>query len=151
MSKQNYHITITAEVPLNDAFDAITKRIQDWWSLDYNGKAENINDDFTVTFGDTFTTMRIIEAIPQQKIVWEVIDSCLPWLKDKLEWQHTKIVWEFTHTNVMTTIHMTHIGLQPQVECYANCEKGWNFYVGESLRKLLTENKGMPSTPRPLR
>ena len=39
---------------------------------------------------------------------------------------------------------MTHIGLVPKVECYEKCEAVWKFFVGESLRKLLNENMGMP-------
>ena len=41
---------------------------------------------------------------------------------------------------------MTHVGLTPDKECYEDCNKGWSFYVGESLRKLITEGKGLPGT-----
>jgi hypothetical protein len=43
---------------------------------------------------------------------------------------------------------MTHAGLVPGVECYGNCEKGWDFYVGESLLRLLTENTGLADQQR---
>ena len=42
---------------------------------------------------------------------------------------------------------MTHIDLIPEIECYENCGKGWNFYTGESLTKLINEEAGMPDTP----
>ena len=32
----------------------------------------------------------------------------------------------------------------PGVECYENCETGWDHYIKESLFKLLTEKKGLP-------
>jgi hypothetical protein len=41
---------------------------------------------------------------------------------------------------------MTHIGLVPGVECYEDCKKGWNFYVGESLFRWMTEGKGLPGS-----
>ncbi len=36
------------------------------------------------------------------------------------------------------------MGLVPEIECYNDCVKGWNFYVNESLFKLMTEGKGIP-------
>ena len=39
---------------------------------------------------------------------------------------------------------MTHVGLVPGIECYEDCEKGWDFYIKESLFKFLTEGKGLP-------
>jgi hypothetical protein len=39
---------------------------------------------------------------------------------------------------------MTHAGLVPGIECYENCQKGWDFYLRESLQKLLRENEGVP-------
>jgi hypothetical protein len=43
---------------------------------------------------------------------------------------------------------MTHVGVVPRAECYADCKKGWDFYVGESLLRLLTENEGLPDQQR---
>ena len=43
-----------------------------------------------------------------------------------------------------TTVTMTHAGLVPGIECYENCQKGWDFYLRESLQKLLRENEGVP-------
>ena len=39
---------------------------------------------------------------------------------------------------------MKHVGLIPEIECYESCEKGWNFFTGDSLLKLINEGKGMP-------
>ena len=83
--------------------------------------------------------------IPDKKIVWQVTDCNLHWLKGKKEWNDTKVVWEVSPENKSTTrIRMTHSGLVPGIECYDDGKKGWDFFVGESLRKLLTENKGLP-------
>jgi len=30
------------------------------------------------------------------------------------------------------------------MECYDDCSNGWNFHVGESLFKLITEGVGEP-------
>ncbi|HZS51979.1 MAG TPA: hypothetical protein VFA54_14025 [Bryobacterales bacterium] len=55
------------------------------------------------------------------------------------------IVWEVLPDNGATQVKMTHVGLVPGAACYGTCEKGWNFYVGESLLKLPAENKGLPN------
>lgn len=86
----------------------------------------------------------IAEVIPGKKIVWQVKNSNLHFVKDKKEWNNTKVVWEILSENGATKVNMTHVGLVPAVECYDNCKGGWNFYVGESLRKLLTDNRGRP-------
>jgi hypothetical protein len=59
------------------------------------------------------------------------------------QWNDTRLVWDIQHKN-KTQIMMTHVGLTPEIECFHDCEKGWNFYVKESLAKLITENKGSP-------
>jgi len=39
---------------------------------------------------------------------------------------------------------MTHIGLVPGIECYNDCEKGWDHYIRDCLFKLITTHKGIP-------
>ena len=53
-------------------------------------------------------------------------------------------MWEVSTEKGATKISMAHVGLVPGIECYEDCKAGWDFYVGESLLKLLTENKGLP-------
>ena len=156
----DYHSSFTANVPAQEAFADIC-RVDHWWTTNFRGRAEQPNDVFTVTFGDTFVTIRIGEVIPGKKIVWEVTDCHLPWLKNKTEWTGTKIVWEVSAAGSEgasataskgasgpTRVDMTHIGLVPGIECYETCEKGWNFHFKESLYKLMTEKKGFPERKR---
>jgi hypothetical protein len=44
-------------------------------------------------------------------------------------------------------IDMTHIGLFPEIECYNDCNGGWNHYIKDSLAKFLTDHKGYPDHP----
>ena len=53
-----------------------------------------------------------------------------------------------TPANDTTTVTMTHAGLTPAVERFEACKAGWNFHVGESLFKLLTEDIGLPDHAR---
>lgn len=143
MKQPDYSSMIVANITAEEAFDRIS-RVSEWWTKNVTGaSAENV-DRFTVRFGETFVDFQVAEIIPHEKIVWQVLDCNLHWIQDKTEWKDTKIVWELSHENGTTTVTMTHLGLAPGIECYESCRTGWNFYVTESLQRLLVENKGMP-------
>ncbi|HTS45698.1 MAG TPA: hypothetical protein VMH01_14965 [Puia sp.] len=143
MKQTDYHCSITVSKSAEESFTKINS-VSSWWTENLEGSSRKLNDIFTIRFGETFVTMKIIESIPNKKILWQVTDCRLHWLNDKKEWNATKINWEISNKNGLTHINMTHIGLVPKIECYKDCEKGWNFYVGESLFKLITEEKGLP-------
>lgn len=44
-----------------------------------------------------------------------------------------------------TELRVTHVGLVPEFECFDACSRGWSFYIGESLRDLLTTGTGQPA------
>jgi hypothetical protein len=142
MNELDYTATIIVPVTKQEAFKSIT-RVSGWWTVCVEGDTEKINDVFTVRFGETFITITIAELIPGKKIVWHVTDCYKRWLRDKKEWVGTTINWETSAENNTTKIHFTHSGLVPGIECYDVCEKAWDFYVKESLFKLITEGKGM--------
>jgi hypothetical protein len=143
MKKQDYNTTITVNATAQEAFENINN-VSDWWSKSFEGHSKKLNDIFTVYFGETSVTVKIVELVPNKKVVWHVIDCYKHWLKDKKEWKDTKMTWEISSGKNATQIHFTHFGLVPGVECYNGCEKAWNFYIKESLFKLITEGKGLP-------
>jgi hypothetical protein len=144
---QDFTSKFTVHATASEAFDAIT-RVSEWWTASLEGHSAKLGDVFSVYFGKTHVTMKITEWVKNQKILWTVTDGYLDWLVDKKEWNGTKILWEVQGKDGQATVIMTHIGLHPGIECYDNCEKGWNFYVGESLRKLIQEHKGTPDIPK---
>ena len=144
MNQQNYQCSIAAGFTPSGAFDAINQ-VNEWWVKNTEGSAEKLNDVFTVRFsGDVFVTFEVTESIPGKKIVWQVTDCYLPWLKDKTEWNGTTVMFDISPLGDETQVTMTHIGLVPEIECYSGCEAGWNQYFKGSLFKLLTEHTGVP-------
>jgi hypothetical protein len=143
MSTSNYKTTLLVDQNPKEAFKSIT-RVSNWWSTSFEGHLEKLNDIFTVHFGETYITVKIVELIPNEKILWHVIDCNKHWLKNKKEWKDTKISWEISTGKKSTKISFTHIGLVPGIECYKGCEKAWNFYLKESLFKLIKNGKGAP-------
>ena len=142
MEQKDYTASIRVNTDARAAQNAISK-VPEWWTAGYTGNSEKPNDVFTVTFGETFVTFKGTEVVPNKRIVWKVTDSYLHFQNDKKEWNDTEIIWEITSNDNSTVITMTHAGLVPEVECYENCREGWNFYIRESLFKLLTEHKGL--------
>ena len=143
MKKQDYTYVFTTDITPVEALDAIS-RATEWRAQDFEGSSQKLNDVFTVHFGEVSVTFRIVEVVPGKKIVWLVTDCNLTWLKDIKEWNGTRIEWEVSTVKNKTQISMTHVGLVPGIECYNDCENGWNFHIGTSLFKLITEGVGMP-------
>ena len=143
MKKDDFNTTISVKSNTSDAFEKIAS-VGDWWAKSFTGKALNVGDTFRIEFGSTWVNFKITESLPDEKIVWYVTDSYLPWLNNKSEWNNTSISWEIAKQDASSTIKMTHLGLVPGIECYENCEKGWTRFVTVSLLKFIDEGKGLP-------
>src|SRR5580692_4662631 len=116
--KKDFHLSISTNISAKEAFKKIAK-VGDWWLTSFKGKALKVNDVFSVIAGDHGNVhFRIIEALPNKKIVWLVADSHLGHYKDKEEWKNTKMVFELTETIGKTKIDFTHVGLTRDLECY---------------------------------
>jgi hypothetical protein len=143
MNAQNYSASITANLTAAATAERIN-RVADWWSASFTGASEKIGDEFSVRWGETFVDFTVVEYVPEKKIVWQVTDCNLPFVEEKKEWKDTKVIFDISSHGGATTVTMTHSGLQPGVECYETCKAGWNFFITESLQRLLSENQGMP-------
>ncbi len=144
MEKQDYTASIMVNATAQEVFQNINS-VSKWWTEDLEGNSQKLNDEFTVHFGDVHvSTQKLIELIPDKKVVWLVTDSRLNFIADQQEWNNTKISFEISQHDDKTQIDFTHVGLVPEVECYKDCKKGWDYYIKGSLFKLLTEGKGTP-------
>ena len=143
MEKRNYHRTIKVNASPAEALKKISQ-VNGWWAKSLTGKAEKLNDKFSVHFGDTFVDFQITELTPDQKVVWKVTDCNLHWINDKKEWNGTEVVFELSETKEMTQIDFTHVGLIPGAECYNDCEVGWDGNVTKSLVSFINTGKGNP-------
>jgi len=144
MEKQNYTATIKVNATSREVFDCINS-VTDWWTENLEGLSQKLNDEFSVRFGDIhYSKQKLVEVMPNKKVVWLVTDSRLNWLTNKQEWTDTKISFEIISKGSYTQLIFTHIGLVPGLECFIDCSSGWNQFIKDSLFKLLTEGKGQP-------
>jgi hypothetical protein len=147
MQQKNYTASFSVAMTAKDAFNRINEVTQ-WWATDLQGATKQLDDEFTVRFEDLhISTQKITELVPDSKIVWQVTDSQLSFLRDKAEWTNTTIHFDLEQQGDTTEVRFTHVGLVPEVECYTSCSKGWDYFFKGSLFKLLTEGKGTPGLP----
>ncbi len=145
MKEESYQTSISVNARSEEAFNAINN-ICGWWSTDFEGSAGKQDDVFTVRFGDTFITMKVIELIPYSKIVWKVVDSWKHWMKsNNTEWIDTSLIFEIAEGEDKTSVQFTHIGLVPVLDCFDVCTDAWSGYITSSLRNFINTGKGQPT------
>ena len=137
--------TITVSQTPGEAFAAINN-VRGWWSGDLEGGTEKLGDEFTYRYEDVhYSKQRITESVPGRKVVWLVLESSLNFIEDKTEWNGTKITFDISRKGDKTEIVFTHVGLNPEHECFSACSDAWGSYITGSLRDLITTGKGQPN------
>jgi hypothetical protein len=141
----SFTTTISVDKTPEEAFDAINN-VRGWWSGEIEGRTDKLGEEFTYRYKDIhYSKQWISELVPGKKVVWLVLDSYLDFVKNKSEWNGTKVTFEIAKKGGKTEVRFTHVGLVPDYECYGDCSNAWGFYVNGSLRKLLTKGKGQPN------
>jgi hypothetical protein len=142
MENQSFTTTIMVDQTPKEVFNAINN-VRGWWSEEIEGNTNKLNDEFKYHYEDIhLAKLKIIEMVPDQKVVWHVIDNYFNFTKDKKEWTDTKIFFEISKQGNKTQLRFTHLGLVPSYECYPICNDAWTNYIQESLYKLITTGKG---------
>ena len=141
----DYQKSITVSNPAGEVYSAVTEHIPGWWSDDFSGAAAKVGDQFNIAFGETRKTFEIIEAVPNQRVVWLCLKAYIDMdaLTKKDEWVGTKLTWTITGNKQGTTLTMLHEGLNKSFECYDICERGWDYFM-ESMEAFLTTGTGTP-------
>jgi hypothetical protein len=143
--KNDLQISIPVTASAKDAFKYIND-VTKWWTENLEGRSQELNDEFSVRFGDVhYSKQKLVEFIPDKKVVWLVTESKLNFIKDKQEWTNTKISFEVISTGNKTIVIFIHHGLIPKIECYDACSNAWTEYIQNSLRNLINTGKGNPS------
>jgi hypothetical protein len=145
MKKQDFTTTIVVDASAQEAFRAINN-VRGWWSEEIEGSTDKPDGEFVYHYKDMHRCkMKIIELVPDKKVIWQVLDNYFKYIKDKTEWKDTKIIFEISGTDKKIQIQFTHQGLVPEYECFDICANAWTQYIQQSLWSLITSGKGQPN------
>lgn len=151
MKTQDYTTSFMVDQIPEEAFNAINN-VRGWWSEEIEGNTHKLNDVFDYHYEDVHRCrIKLIEVVPNQMVVWQVLENYFSFTQDKTEWTGTKMVFEITPKDGKTQVRFTHQGLVPAYECFNICSDAWGNYINGSLRNLIAKGKGEPNktgTPR---
>jgi hypothetical protein len=142
MKNSDFTTTIQVSQSPMEAFKAINN-VSAWWQGEIKGDSTKLNDEFSYRMEDIhFSKQKVVEIIPNKKVVWLITESKLNFARDKSEWTGTKVVFEISEKNSKTLVRFTHSGLVPKFECYGDCSNAWTELIQKSLHSLITTGKG---------
>src|SRR5947209_7123027 len=82
-----------------------------WWSGDIEGPTDRLGAEFSYRYEDIHrSTQKITEWVPGRKVVWNVRDAHISFVRDKAEWKGTDIVFEIARSGGKTELRFTHVG-----------------------------------------
>jgi hypothetical protein len=92
MKDQNYSISFAVDQSPEQVFNSINN-VRGWRSEDIEGNTDKPGDQFTYRYKDVHSCkMKLIEVIPDKKVVWLVLDNYFDFTTDKSEWRGTKVI-----------------------------------------------------------
>jgi hypothetical protein len=141
----DFTTTLLVDQTPKEVFYAINN-VRGWWSEEIDGNTDKLHAEFNYHYQDVHRAkMKLIEIVPDKKVVWLVEDNYFNFTKDKHEWKGTKIIFEISEMNHQTQLRFTHLGLVPEYECYDICQDAWTNYIHTSLHDLIVTGKGQPN------
>ncbi len=145
MSAQNFTTTLSVNQTPQQAFHAINN-VRGWWSEEIEGNTDKLHEVFRYHYEDVHRCkIKIVEFVPNEKVVWHILENYFKFTHDSTEWTDTKISFEISEKNGKTEIRFTHIGLVSEYECFDVCSKAWTHYIQKSLKDLITTGQGLPN------
>jgi uncharacterized protein YndB with AHSA1/START domain len=141
METTNFTTTILVDQTPKEVFDAVTDP-RKWWSGEFKGATKELGDEFSYRYQNFHYSEQKVTALNHvERVVWLVTESELNFLEDKSEWKGTKIIFEITRKVDKTELKFIHVGIHPEVECYADCSVAWALLIQQSLYQLITTGK----------
>jgi len=145
MTASDFTLSILVEQTPHQVFNAINN-VRGWWSENIEGNTAKLHDEFIYQYEDVHhCRMKLIEVIPDTKVVWLVESNYFKFTKDTSEWTGNKISFEISKKENKTQLRFTQQGLIPEYECYDICANAWTQYIQQSLYNLITKVKGQPN------
>ena len=143
MTARDFTFTLETKNSPEQVFWAI-RDVRSWWSglysEEFSGETENLHDEFSFRAGEGahYSRQRLVEVIPNKKVVWLITEGELSFIEKTDEWVGTRVIFEISEKNGKTQLVFTHDGLTPEVECYDSCAPAWSMYLKDKLLPLIS-------------
>lgn len=136
-----HRVGITA--PRDAVFRALTVRedLARWWTEDTTGDGQP-GDVLQFRFDQGGFDMKVLDAQPDDRVLWEVIDG-------PEEWIGTQVSWDLRTEGAFTIVMFAHRDWREPVEFMHHCSTKWATFL-VSLKSLLETGTGSPA-PNDLR
>ncbi|MBL0888899.1 SRPBCC family protein [Myceligenerans indicum] len=131
---------IGVRTPTPDAtYEALTTidGLAGWWTAATEGST-GIGDVIEFRFPPVGGfDMKVLEARPNDRVVWEVIDG-------PAEWIGTTISWDLRQDDDFTIVLFRHAGWREPVEFMHHCSTKWAVFL-MSLKSMIETGHGAPA------
>jgi uncharacterized protein YndB with AHSA1/START domain len=132
---------IGATASPEDVYAALTTvdGLAGWWTEDTQGDPSPggvVRFRFAAAGGEGFD-MRVLEAVPDKLVLWEVVDG-------PEEWIGTQVRFELSQEDGFTIVLFQHTGWTEPVVFMHHCSTRWATYL-MSLKRYLETGTGEPS------
>ncbi len=145
MSHYQQSLVIGAEPAAVYAALATPEGLRGWWTQDCSVAVE-VGGTSHFRFGPHHKDMLVEKLEPGSEVRWLCVAAhiAVDRLVHKDEWVGTHLVFRLERLGAgRTRLDFEHVGLVPELECYAMCNDGWRYFMG-SLQQLLGTGKGTP-------
>ena len=89
--------------------------------------------------------LKLIEVVPDKRLVYQVVDNYFNCTKDKTEWVNTMLLFEIYTEDDKTRMQFTNRGLTPEYYCNNACYNAWTNYINKSLYNYIMKGKRQPN------
>jgi hypothetical protein len=148
METTDFTLTLLTDQSPQEVFRAI-RSVREWWTGYYDesfiGNTTQLNDEFSFHAGGGahYSRQKLVELIPNERVVWLITDGVLSFVEKKDEWIGTKVIFEISKKGDKTQLRFTHKGLSPEIECYDSCAPAWTQYLRDKLLPLINVGQGI--------
>jgi hypothetical protein len=145
MEASNFTTSIIVDNSTAEVFNAVNN-VRGWWSENIEGSTDTLNAEFMYGYKDVHVSkMKIIELVPNKRVVWLVLENQFNFTKDRNEWKGNKIIFAIAEKGNQAELQFTQEGLVPGYECYNVCHDAWTGYIQGSLKNLIVTGTGKPN------
>ncbi|KGN30518.1 activator of HSP90 ATPase [Knoellia sinensis KCTC 19936] len=127
-------------------FDALTTidGLSGWWTEDTTGSTD-VGGVIQFRFPSGGFDMRVLESVPGERVVWEVVGGPEEWIGTTIDW----VMFQDDKVGDWTVVNFGHRGWKEPIPFMHHCSTKWATFL-LSLKELIEHGAGSPS-PRDLK